>query len=203
MWPLLVPDSVIETYAGTVLTRKQNVFAANYAAETEQDKKLIEERILEFCEQAVVEQPLLESLEGITKLYLYESAVGLSAVITFIAIYLGIVFLIAGAALLALKELSESTVNKARYAILDKIGVDEKQKHRALLWQMGIFFGLPMVLAMIHSVFGILYSANMLSMFGAEDMLASLIFTGVFLLVVYGGYFTATYFGSQRIIDER
>ena len=113
------------------------------------------------------------------------------------------VFLIAGAALLALKELSESTVNKARYAILDKIGVDEKQKHRALLWQMGIFFGLPMLLAMIHSVFGILYSANMLSMFGEEDMLVSLFFTGVFLLVVYGGYFTATYFGSRRIIDER
>ncbi len=82
--------------------------------------------------------------------------------ITFIAIYLGIVFLIAGAALLALKELSESTVNKERYAILDKIGVDEKQKHQALLWQMGIFFGLPMLLAMIHAVFGILYASNLL-----------------------------------------
>ncbi len=200
---LVVPDSVIEKYADTELYRAENVFAADYMAETEQEKKVTEEKIMDFCEQAVVKQPLFGNLEGITKIFLYESSVGLSAVITFIAIYLGIVFLIAGAALLALKELSESTVNKARYMILDKIGVDEKQKHRALLWQMGIFFGLPMVLAMIHSVFGILYASHLLSMYGMKDMLASLTFTGVFLLIVYGGYFVATYFGSRRIIDEQ
>lgn len=200
---LVVPDSVVEKYAGTELLRGENVFVADYAAETEQEKKATEEKFMDFCEQAIAKQPLLENLEGITKIFLYESSVGLSAVITFIAIYLGIVFLIAGAALLALKELSESTVNKTRYMILDKIGVDEKQKHRALLWQMGIFFGLPMVLAMIHSVFGILYASHLLSMYGMKDMLASLVFTGVFLLIVYGGYFAATYFGSRRIIDER
>lgn len=203
----LVPDSVIAEYAGSELIREQNIFAANYAAETKMEKQAVEEQVVEWMEsdmlEAAVASGMAGELDGLTKLYIYESAVGLGAVITFIAIYLGIVFLIAGAALLALKELSESTVNKERYAILDKIGVDEKQKHHALLWQMGIFFGMPMLLAVIHAVFGILYASNLLNMYATKDLLASLVFTGVFLVVVYGGYFLATYFGGLRIIDEK
>ena len=61
-----------------------------------------------------------------------ETSGGLSAILTLIAIYLGIVFLISGAAILALKELSESTDNKERYEILRKIGADEKMIRRAL-----------------------------------------------------------------------
>ena len=202
----LVPDSVIERYAGTVLSREENLFAANYAAEKKQEKEAVEEQVMEWMNDDAVWQNMAGagiSVDGLTKIYIYDSAVGLSAVITFIAIYLGIVFLIAGAALLALKELSESTVNKERYAILNKIGVDEKQKHRALLWQMGIFFGMPMFLAMIHAVFGILYASNLLNMYAEKDMLSSLVFTGAFLIIVYGGYFLATYLGGRRIIDEK
>ncbi len=202
----LVPDSVIAEYAGTVLSREENILAANYAAEKKQEKKEIEERVKAWMNDDAVWRNMAGSgiaVDGLTKIYIYDSAVGLSSVITFIAIYLGIVFLIAGAALLALKELSESTVNKERYAILDKIGVDEKQKHQALLWQMGIFFGLPMLLAMIHAVFGILYASNLLNMYAEKDMRSSLVFTGAFLIFVYGGYFLATYMGSRRIIDEK
>lgn len=203
----LVPDSVITEYAGTGLIREQNIFAANYAAETKEEKQAVEAQIMAWMEsdllEAAADSGMAGDLDGITKIYIYESAVGLGAVVTFIAIYLGIVFLIAGAALLALKELSESTVNKERYAILDKIGVDEKQKHHALLWQMGIFFGMPMLLAILHAVFGILYASNLLNMYATKDLLSSLVFTGGFLVIVYGGYFLATYFGGLRIIDEK
>lgn len=201
---LVVPDSVIEQYAGTKLQRGYAVFAANYAAQTKEEKQKTEERFAEFTDYDGV---LDESYEGfllpVTKIEMYEAATGLSAIVIFVALYLGIVFLIAGAALLALKELSESATNKERYTILDKLGVEEKQKHKALLWQMGIFFGMPMLLAMIHSVFGILFTSNVLRMYSTEDMKASLLFTGGFLIIVYGGYFLATYAGSRRIIDEK
>ena len=60
-----------------------------------------------------------------------------------------------------------------------------------------------MFLAMIHAVFGILYASNLLNMYAEKDMLSSLVFTGAFLIIVYGGYFLATYLGGRRIIDEK
>ena len=60
--------------------------------------------------------------------------------------------MIASAAILALKELSESTDNKERFRMLRKIGTDEKMLNRALFRQIGIFFIFPLVLAVIHSI---------------------------------------------------
>lgn len=55
-----------------------------------------------------------------------EASIGITTIVTFIAIYLGIIFLIASVAILALKQLTESSDNKQRYTILRKIGCDEK-----------------------------------------------------------------------------
>ena len=80
------------------------------------------------------------NLEGMSKISLVESSVGLSTMVVFIAIYLGIVFLIASSAILALKQLTESSDNKQRYIILRKIGCDEKMINQSLFRQIGIFF---------------------------------------------------------------
>lgn len=117
--------------------------------------------------------------------------------------YLGIVFLISGAALLALKALSEATDSKGRYEILQKTGADEKMIHHALFWQIGLFFILPLLLAMIHSYFGMRFVSFILSVFKKSDMLSSMGVTAAILLLIYGGYFIATYNGSKRIIDEK
>ena len=52
--------------------------------------------------------------------------------VTFIGLYLGIIFLISCAEILALKELSESSDNIEKFKMLRKIGVDEKMINRAL-----------------------------------------------------------------------
>ena len=65
-------------------------------------------------------------IDGMTRISLYESSVGLATIVTFIAIYLGIIFLITSSAILALKQLTESSDNRQRYLILRKIGCDEK-----------------------------------------------------------------------------
>ena len=82
--------------------------------------------------------------------------------VTFIGLYLGIVFLIAGAAILALKELSESADNMERYRMLRKLGVENRMLNGALFRQIFIFFLCPMVLAVIHSYFGIFYQTSYL-----------------------------------------
>ena len=137
------------------------------------------------------------------KIALMEASVGLATILTFIAIYLGIIFLIASAAILALKQLTESSDNKQRYTILRKIGCDEKMINKALFRQIGIFFGLPLILAIIHSIFGIQFAMTMMEgLASSEDLLPSIVATVVIIGAIYGAYFIATYLGSKNIIKE-
>lgn len=200
----LVPDNVIGAELGKALDRSVSFFAADYRAETKEGKAETEEVFFSIDAARMADAGLECDLDAMSKIAIYESSVGLAAIATFIAIYLGIIFLIAGAALLALKELSESADNIERYQILNKIGVDKKMQNHALLWQMGIFFGFPMFLAVVHSVFGIQFAQNTLSvMFKKEDMIGMILVTAAILILIYGIYFIATYTGCKRIIEER
>lgn len=131
--------------------------------------------------------------------------IGEGVMITFIALYIGITFLITSAAILALKELSESTDNRERYSILRKIGTDERMINRALLKQIAVFFMFPLALAGIHSYFGIRFCAYLLDDMGKNhiQMLESVGITALILVVIYGGYFLLTYLCSKEIIKER
>ena len=123
--------------------------------------------------------------------------------ITFIGLYLGIIFLISSAALLALKELSESADNITRYTMLRRIGATDKQLNKALFRQIAIFFMFPLMIAIIHSIFGIKFCMFILETFGKEEMLASVFMTMLFLILIYGGYFLITYYCSKNIIKEK
>lgn len=137
-----------------------------------------------------------------TKTYLYETSIGATAAIIFAGLYIGIVFLISGAAILSLKELSEAADNKEKYVILRKLGVDEKQINRSLFSQCGIFFGLPLVLAVIHSIFGMQTALFILSVFGKNGLLFSILLSAAIIIVIYGLYFWITYHCSKKIIRE-
>lgn len=192
----VLPDQVIQKELGRSLSRAGSYLAADYTGTAPEEKQAVEDQIL-----SLEESRLPVPIDGMTKITLYESSVGLSAIVTFVAIYLGVVFFIAGAALLALRELSESADNRERFRILDKIGADKRMQHRALLAQMGIFFAMPLALALVHSIFGIQYAYKIMSFYQAKDILASLCITAVTLTVIYTAYFAATYLGSRRIID--
>ena len=143
------------------------------------------------------------NIDGKTKIALMEASVGLTTIVTFIAIYLGIIFLIASSAILALKQLTESSDNRQRYIILRKIGCDEKMINQALFRQIGIFFILPLILAIIHSIFGIQFAITIMSgLASKKDLLPSAIATVIIIGIIYGIYFLATYLGSKNIIKE-
>lgn len=120
-----------------------------------------------------------------TKIDIIAVSGGISAAVTFVSIYLGIIFLICSAAILALKELSDSSDNKERYAMLRKIG---------------IFFFIPLVLAVVHSVFGMIFIKIGLQSMGRIDYFSSILSAAMIFILIYGAYFFLTYFGSKRII---
>ena len=181
-----------------------HLLAANYNDDTEEGKKKIEE-IFSKNDSAFIQSLDKKGLEidGLTKTRIMEGSIGIATIVTFIAIYLGVIFLIASSAILALKQLTDSSDNKQRYTILRKIGCDEKMINKSLFRQIGIFFGVPLLLAVIHSIFGIQFAVKMMSGLASEkDLLPSAIATVVIIGVIYGAYFLATYFGSKNIIKE-
>ena len=198
---IIVPDSFEFKDENT----EQYFLAANYNAETEEEKVKLNNVLVEDDDSELFNNLTDKGidLEGSTKISLIESSKGLSSIIIFISIYLGIIFLIASSAILALKQLTESSDNKQRYAILRKIGCDEKMINQALFRQIFIFFMMPLALAIIHSIFGIKFILSMLAALASPDeLLPSIIVTASIIGVIYGVYFLATYFGSKNIIKE-
>ena len=192
----IVPDEAVDESI-----RVQNVITANYKANDKKGKQKIEDKINDI-------DPDKEEYKGLTlvassKIAIYAASVGIGAMVTFIGIYLGIIFMITSAALLALKELSESTDNKERFNVLRKIGTDEKLINKALFRQILIFFAFPLVLSIIHSIFGIIFCNYLLETFGESQLLKSIIMTAIFLVIIYGGYFIITYLCSKNIIKNR
>ena len=193
---ILVSDNVIdENYL------IQNHLIGNYITTDKEEIIKIEDNINKLAKNPKANDYLLPT--GSTKLAIKEATTGLSAMVTFIGLYLGVIFLISSAAILGLKELSESSDNKQRFRMLRKIGTDEKMINKALFRQIAVFFMLPLILALIHSVFGIMFAMKILEVFGNGQLLPSIIMTAIFIVVIYGGYFLITYYCSKNIIKER
>lgn len=197
---VLVPDSCNLTED----MKEQSLLAANYNTDSEDEKEKIDEMLAE--RDSEIAKKMLENgvqVDGLTKIVVISSSVGVATIITFIAIYLGIIFLIASSAILALKQLTESSDNKQRYRILRRIGADEKMINRALFRQIGIFFILPLILAAVHSIFGIQFAMSMMAgLCSPEDLLPSIIVSVIVIGGIYGLYFLATYLESKNIIRE-
>lgn len=138
-----------------------------------------------------------------TKKNIRDASVGLGAIVTFLGLYLGIIFLISCAAILALKELSESSDNAEKFNMLRKIGVDEKMINKTLFRQIGIFFMFPLLLAIIHSIFGIMFCNIILKTMEISFNLKAVIITAILMVFIYGGYFLVTYICSKNIIKEK
>ena len=198
---ILVPDS----FELKEEWKETQFLVANYNADTEEEKKEMDKMLTEDNNNVFFENLSKKGIEldGMTKISIVEGSKGLATIIIFIAIYLGVIFLIASSAILALKQLTESSDNKQRYTILRKIGCDEKMINQALFRQIFIFFMLPLILAGIHSIFGIKFVSSMLEVLASpEELLPSIVATAVVIGLIYGLYFLATYLGSKNIIKE-
>ena len=190
----IVPDGLLPDS-----WQEENILVANYQASTKGEREEIENILIASGDAPYAPNT---TLSATTKLSIYEASIGLGGLVTFIGLYLGIIFLISCAAILALRELSESSDNKVRYQMLRRLGADERMINGALFKTIAIFFLFPLLLAIIHSIFGIMFCNIILSTFGSEQLLPSIIMTAIFLVCIYGGYFLVTYLCSKNVIKE-
>ena len=129
--------------------------------------------------------------------------VGLMAMMTYIGFYLGIIFLMSSSVILALQQLSEMSENKRRFQILKDLGASQRMIRRSIFSQIAIYFGLPLILALVHFTVGInvVMEAAQLPL-EMSDMILPILVSVILLLIFYGLYFMVTYSSSKRIVEE-
>ena len=216
---LIVPDNVItDQPIGTqALLMNYNLNSSRTAEQIDEDlRKAFDLGDLsvevttseEEAQKAVssdrkADRPSGVAINFYTKLLVKAASVGMQAIATFVGFYLGIIFLISSAAILALKQLSESSDNTEKYAALRRLGASNKMLNRALFVQIAIFFLAPLLVGIIHSIFGIMFASSIIEIFGSDGLLASIPMTVSMIVLIYGGYFILTYISSKRIISEK
>lgn len=193
---LVVPDKIVQNlipYTGYI-----NI---NYTG-SNTEKKTQESNIEAIFDKLNREKPDGYIGNGYTRTQLYEQSLGLSAIVIYLSIYLGIVFLIASAAVLALQQLSEASDSINRYKALRKIGVTDKMINKSIFIQTLIYFGAPLALAIAHSIVAIYVVNDFISALGSTNIIISALIILVFILLIYSGYFYATYTSYKKIIKN-
>jgi putative ABC transport system permease protein len=186
---LIVPDAVAHS-----LTKDVNVLLVQYRPDADSDAVL----------QKMI--PIgLDDTHGCRyaeKNMMYDMFYGLNALVSFLCCYVGLIFLLICAALLALKQLTETTDNIYRYGLLQKLGAKKEQINRTLLSQTAIFFAAPLAVAGIFSAVLMGKAMEIVEEFMNIHISTNMVFTVVLFLVVYGGYFLATYLSCKRMVVE-
>lgn len=141
-------------------------------------------------------------VHGYTKKAIYENNKGSVTIVLFTGIYLGIVFLISSMAVLALQQLSEASDSINRYKALKKLGANDKMINKSIFVQTLIYFSLPVSLAFIHSIVGIKVVNEFIALYDKPDIGGSSLFTAIVFIVIYTGYFYATYTGYKNIVKN-
>ena len=187
---LIVPDSVTAS-----LEKDVNALLVQY--EPNADSNEILQKMIPIG---------LDSTHGYRyaeKNMMYETFYGLDALVSFLCCYIGLVFLLICAALLALKQLTETTDNVYRYGLLQKLGAGRRQIDHTLFVQTVVFFAIPLVVAGVYSAFLIGKAMAVVEEFMNIHIATNIGLTIVLFLLVYGSYFLATYLSCKRIVTEQ
>ena len=184
---VVVPDEMAEQ-----LEVRRQVWSADYAGE---NKGETEQQLLQLV------RPLYEkmSVRPETRLSIYGDMMGNKILALFLGLYLGFTFLLAAAAVLALQQLSQGADNTGRYAILRRLGAEERQMKKSATQQVALAFLLPLLLALVHSAVGMKAANDLIFAVGKVDSAATSLITAGVILVVYGGYFLATALACGRM----
>ena len=140
---------------------------------------------------------------GASRTEIYESNKGMTTIVLFIGIYIGIVFLISSMAVLALQQLSEASDSIDRYKSLKRLGASEKDINKTIFIQTLVYFSLPVILAFIHSVIGIKVANDFVSVYNKPNIMGSSLITAGIFMIVYIIYFYITYSGYKNIVKNK
>jgi len=201
---IIVPDSFLIDSAGKI-TEGYAVSGSYLQFNCMGDSKKVQDELEQRVESFYKEDASSLQYFMITRNFLSTTYAGSKAIIAYVGIYIGLVFLLTSAAVLSLQQLSEISDNRQRYLVLKKIGADDRLIDITILRQTAIYFLLPLLLAIVHSIVGLRVANDMIRSLGGINAAQNILITAALILVIYGAYFLATFMGSRQMIvrEER
>ena len=164
----------------------------------------MQEEFASFC-QALCDRNNAE--EDSWPMYMYQNVAGvqanshnLTALVSYLAMYIGFILVVACAAILAIQQLSDANDNARRYELLAKLGAPQRMISGALFKQVVVCFAFPLVVAIAHTICAMQTVKDLVLVFGNFNLSATALMTAAIFLAVYGVYFLVTYFSARAII---
>lgn len=180
----------------------QSNFIVNYGDENRAESEAKFNKLFREYKEGKYSYDEGSFINGDTKEELTTSTVGLTNIILFVVIYIGIIFLISSMTILALQQLSEASDSIDKYKALSKIGVSRSSIEKSIFNQILIYFSLPIVLALIHSAVGIKVANDFITLFNKPSIGSASMITAVMFLMLYIAYFYATYFSYKNVVKS-
>lgn len=137
-----------------------------------------------------------------TRTATYESTDSMNGLISYLAIYIGFVLVVACAAILTIQQLSGVADASANYRILSELGCDRVQIAHSVLAQQTVFFVLPLAMGIAHSVCALSVIVKLVALFGGFTIGGTVGLATLIFLIAYGGYFCVTYLMGKGILRD-
>lgn len=132
----------------------------------------------------------------------YESVNSMNGLISYLAIYIGFVLVVACAAILTIQQLSGVSDAGKNYRILSELGTSTREIAHSVLAQQTIFFIFPVVVGIVHSAVALSVIVDLIELFGGLTIGGMVGFTALIFVIAYGGYFCVTYLMSKGIVRD-
>lgn len=136
----------------------------------------------------------------ITRSEMYAQAAQMNGLISYLAIYIGFVLVVACAAILSIQQLSNVADGSRSYRVLAQIGCDDRQIRHSVMAQQAVFFLFPLAVGLAHSFVALKVIGELVSIFGNMSIGGTVGLTCAIFLVAYGGYFLVTYLMSTGMV---
>ena len=137
----------------------------------------------------------------ITRSEMYAQAAQMNGLISYLAIYIGFVLVVACAAILSIQQLSNMADGSRSYRVLAQIGCDDRQIRHSVMAQQAVFFLFPLAVGLAHSFVALKVIIELVSTFGAMSIGGTVGLTCAIFLAAYGGYFLVTYLMSAGMVQ--
>lgn len=137
----------------------------------------------------------------VTRSEMYAQAAQMNGLISYLAIYIGFVLVVACAAILSIQQLSNVADGSRSYRVLAQIGCDDRQIRHSVMAQQAVFFLFPLAVGLAHSFVALKVIIELVSIFGNMSIGGTVGLTCAIFLAAYGGYFLVTYLMSAGMVQ--
>ena len=137
----------------------------------------------------------------VTRSLMYTQAAQMNGMISYLAIYIGFVLVVACAAILSIQQLSNVADGSRSYRVLAQIGCDDRQIRHSVMAQQAVFFLFPLAVGLAHSFVALKVIIELVSTFGNMSIGGTVGLTCAIFLAAYGGYFLVTYLMSTGMVQ--